>query len=114
MISVMIGLLTIVLCMGICSIVVSMVDVSNKIISVFNSINIGIGSYIAGYFSAIKRQKSGILSGVICGMLISFSIVLIGIFLNVNGTLFSKLCKMLISVVCGAIGGIKSANSHSL
>lgn len=113
-VSVVIGLFTIVLCMSICSVVVSMVDVSIKMINILNSINIGIGSYIAGYFSAIKRQKSGILSGVICGILISFSIVLLGILLNIDGGLFSKLCKTMISIICGAIGGIKSANSHSI
>lgn len=114
MLSVLIGLIVTTLCISLCAFIVSIIDTPLKVINILNSINLGIGSYVSGYVSAIKRQRSGIFSGTLCGLIISLSIVFLGIVFNIKGEMLSKVCKIVICVICGALGGIKSANSHSI
>ncbi|MCD7799904.1 MAG: TIGR04086 family membrane protein [Ruminococcus sp.] len=107
------GLTIVAVSISICALVLTLLDVSIKVISILSNICIGIGSYSAGYFSAVKGQRSGILSGSICGILIFLTIIFFGIIFNIHGNIISKISKLVICVVCGQIGGIKSANTHN-
>lgn len=107
------GLSIIALSVSLCALILTLLDVSIKAISVMSCVCLGIGSYFAGYFSAIRRQKSGILSGSICGLLIFLVIIGLGIVFNIHGSVVSKFCKLVVCVVCSQVGGIKSANTHN-
>lgn len=109
----MLGFVIILLSASICALILTFIDVPIKIVSIFSCICLGIGSYFSGYFSAIKRQKSGILSGSICGFIIFLTITVLGIILNIHTDIIYKLSKFILCIVCGQIGGIKSANCHN-
>lgn len=111
--STMLGFVIILLSASICALILTFIDVPIKIVSIFSCICLGIGSYFSGYFSTIKRQKSGILSGSICGFIIFLTITVLGIILNIHIDIIYKLSKFILCIVCGQIGGIKSANCHN-
>ncbi|MGN1411364.1 MAG: TIGR04086 family membrane protein [Oscillospiraceae bacterium] len=112
MVSSMVGMLSIFVSMCICALIVSHIDVSIKVVSLMSVMSLGIGSYIAGYLSSIKRQKIGIISGILCGIVISSIMIVFGLIFIKNFNIYNKICKVVISLICSIIGGIKSANSH--
>lgn len=112
LLSSMVGILSILIttCLG--AILVSNADVSLGIISIINILCLGIGSFVSGYLASIKRLKKGIISGTLCGLIIFTVLLLTGFILNIKFNMYSKICKLIVSVVCSIIGAVKSSNTH--
>jgi putative membrane protein (TIGR04086 family) len=110
----LVGLLAMLVCASVWAVASTLVDIPLKVLYGLNSLTLAIGGYVSGYISAIRRQKRGILSGTLCGVIVSLTVVVVGVALNVGSETITRLCKLAIGSLCGAIGGIRSANRHSI
>lgn len=114
LISCIVGVLAILCSMCICAVLVLLVDIPIKYISILCSICLAIGGYTSGYVSAIKRQKKGVLSGILCGTILFILILLLNRLLYNGYWHYNVLLKGTILIITSAIGGIKSANIHNI
>jgi putative membrane protein (TIGR04086 family) len=92
--------------------VVSNVDVNLKIVSLMNMLCLALGSFVAGYVSAIRRLQKGIVSGALCGLIISCVLMFFGTVVLQRFGILTRLCKLVTIMVCSIVGGIISANRH--
>jgi putative membrane protein (TIGR04086 family) len=114
LLSVVLGIVVILVCLCISAVVVSHVDTSLNAIRLLNFLNLGVGSYISGYVCAIKRQHRGMFSGVLCGTLIFMVLCFFSSVFNINGSTLYKVLKAIVCILCGGMGGVKSANVHKI
>lgn len=92
------------------TIILNFVPISDKILTIINII-IKIVAVFCGCLFGFKEKKSGIVKGLVCGLLYSiFSILIFGLIeksLNFNTSTF---IDMGICIVIGAICGILAVN----
>lgn len=99
------------LCLLLFSFIMTKFDASDGIVSAMSSIALCVGSYTASFLAASRQRKNGLLTGILCGVVVFVLTFLIGVvFMKVSLSMgvFSKLVMLL---VCGAIGGIIGVNS---
>lgn len=111
--SALFGIAVIFACLMGFAFVLSRINAPALLVSAFSTAALGLGTYCGGYICARKRRRSGMAMGVLCGVII-FMIVLI------IGTLFAKAAlgigaggKLVLAVVCGAVGGVVGVNTKS-
>lgn len=93
------------------SAIASVIDFSDGTFHVLSGIALCAGCFAASYTAAKRRRRYGLKTGLLCGAVI-FGVLLLGGILFVRsfsaGGFFTKL---LIIMVCSAIGGIIGVNS---
>ena len=91
----------------------SVVDFSDGAFNALSSIALCAGCFAASYTAAKRRRRDGLKTGLLCGAII-FGVLLLGGLIFVRsfsaGGFFTKL---LIIMVCSAIGGIIGVNKQS-
>lgn len=112
--SVGLGLLATVLGTCVAAWLLTLVDVPIWAIYALDYANLWLGSYASGYHCAARRQRRGILSGLLCGLGVACSVLLLAGALSVGSSAHARLCKVLVASVGGAVGGVRSANRHSV
>ena len=92
--------------------VMTRIDIGDGVLSVLTSAALCVGAYFGGYVAARKRRQSGLLMGALCG-LIMFGVIFAGsyFFAGTAGG-FSGSAKLVMTLVCGAVGGIVGVNSR--
>lgn len=111
--AVLIGFLSIMGCLFIFSIVISKIDAPSVLVTVMSTISLGIGAYFGGFICAKKRRKNGMLMGLITGGIIFFIIFLLSIIIVRSAISLTFASKLILAVVCGAIGGIVGVNAKN-
>ena len=114
LISCIVGVLAILCSMCIWAVLVLLVDIPIKYFSILCNVCLAIGGYTSGYVSAIKRQKKGVLSGILCGTILFILILLLNRLLYNGYWHYNVLLKGTVLIITSAIGGIKSANIHNI
>lgn len=109
----LVGFVIIFVCTLFFAFVITKIDVTDKVISVLSGIALCIGAYFGGFVSAKKRRKNGLFMGVLCGLFMFLIIVVIGSLFVRSVSGFSPTVKMILTLVCGAIGGVVGVNSKS-
>lgn len=66
------------------------------------------GAFSGSFFCGKHRRKKGLIEGIICGILLYFTLLIFGIIFAGS---FAGLKKLLLLVVSGAIGGVTGVNS---
>ncbi|MCM1328717.1 MAG: TIGR04086 family membrane protein [Ruminococcus sp.] len=91
----------------------SLIDFSDGAFTALSSVALCAGCFAASFTAAKRRRRNGLLTGLICGGII-FAVLLLGGLIFVRsftaGGFFSK---MLIIVICSAIGGIMGVNRQT-
>lgn len=103
----------ILLCILVFAFIISKIDVNDSIVTVLSCVALCVGAYVGGYFAAKKRRKNGLLMGVICALFMFFVILMISMFFIRTIAGFSPSLKLLLTIVCGAVGGIVGVNSKN-
>ena len=81
--------------------------------NVVSSIAISVGSFFAGFSSAKRLAKNGLIIGAICGFITFLLFTIIGIAAFKSAPSTSALIRLLIFTTSGAIGGIIGVgNAH--
>ena len=107
------GFVAVFLCVLLFAFVITKINATDKVISFMSGVALCVGAYAGGYISAKKRQKNGLLMGVLCGLFMFLIILLVGtVFVKaVSGCPPSV--KLILTLICGAIGGIVGVNSKN-
>ncbi len=93
------------------SLIAANLDLSDGIINVMSSVSLCAGCLAGGYTVAKRRRKNGLLTGVICGIIIFFAVLFAGIVFVRVFTLMGFITKFVIIIACAAIGGVIGVNS---
>lgn len=93
------------------SFVISKIDLSDDIIKLMSSISLCVGCIAAGYSVSKRRRKNGLLTGLLCGIIIFFVVLFAGILFVRTFTAMGFISKLIIILVCSAIGGVIGVNS---
>lgn len=112
-VSVFFGAVVTLACLFLFSFIMTKIDAPDGIISAMSSISICVGSYFTGFLISKKQRKNGLLTGILCGILIfciTFLISVIFVRCALSMGFFSKLVMILI---CSSIGGIVGVNSKA-
>lgn len=107
------GFVIVFICVLFFAFIITKIDATDKIISVMSGIALCVGAYAGGYISAKKRRKNGLFMGVLCGLFMFLIILIIGsVFIKaISGC--SPSVKLVLTLICGAVGGIVGVNSKS-
>lgn len=96
------------------SIIMFLAEIKYEYSSLFGTLSLAIGLFVATYFTALKKKSKGLLTGLISGS-ITFLIVLIISFILDSGTLtyntFFHLIIFLLSAIIGGILGVNKATT---
>ena len=87
------------------------IDVSDELTSVMSSLAICIGAYTGGYIASKRRRRNGLVLGALTGLIIFFIIFFAGIFFAKSSISFGFVSKLIMTVICAAVGGIIGVNS---
>ncbi len=105
------GILIILVCLLIFSFVMTKIDIPEQLVSVMTTIALCFGSYWGGYVASKNRGKNGILIGSLTGLIIFVVIFIAGVILVKSSITLGFITKLIITVICAAIGGIIGVNS---
>ncbi len=91
--------------------IASVIDLSDGTFTLMSSLALCAGCFAAGFTAAKRRGKRGIKTGLLCGAVI-FSVILpIGLIFIKGFSAGGFFTKLLIILICSAIGGIFGVNS---
>lgn len=93
------------------SFVLTKIDAPDKVIKLLSTVALGVGTYFGGYICSKRKHNKGIYRGALCGFIMFCMIVIIGAIFANTVLSFSVTSKFVLTLVCGAIGGIVGANS---
>lgn len=105
------GLLMIFVCLLGFSVIITKINAPDALVTVLSTIALCIGGYCGGYMSARKRRKNGLFMGVISGIVIFMIIVIIGTIFANTALSLSAGGKLILTMICGAVGGIIGVNT---
>ena len=93
------------------SAVAAIIDLSDRTFTLMSSFALCAGCFSAGFVYAGRRRKNGIKSGLACGAVIFAVVFLFGIIFVRSFSAGGFFTKLLIILICSAIGGIFGVNS---
>lgn len=93
------------------SAVAAAIDLSDGTFTVMSSFALCAGCFSAGAAAAKRRGRNGIRCGLICGGIIFAVTLLFGIIFVRSFSVGGFFTKMLIILICSALGGIFGVNS---
>lgn len=93
------------------SAIATIVDLSDGMFTLMSSIALCAGCFAAGYTAAKRRKKQGLRVGLACGGVIFAVTLLLGIIFVRGFSAGGFFTKLLIILVCSAVGGIIGVNS---
>ena len=108
-----VGFVVVFLCVLLFAFIITKINATDKVISFMSGIALCVGAYAGGYISAKKRQKNGLFMGILCGLFMFLIILIIGSFFVKAVSGCSPSVKLILTLVCGAVGGIVGVNSKN-
>ncbi len=108
----LIGLLVIVLCLSGFSLLTANLDASDSLVSCMAGISLCAGSFAAGFRAASHRRKHGVFMGIACGLLIYFVVFFFGLVLLGSIAGAGTFMKLVLILLCSAIGGVCGVNKR--
>lgn len=93
------------------SAIAAIIDLSDGTFSLMSSFALCAGCFSASFTAARRRGRHGIKSGLACGAVIFAAVFLFGIIFVRSFSVGGFFTKLLIIMVCSAIGGIFGVNS---
>ena len=89
----------------------SVIDLSDGAFSLMSSFALCTGCFAGGFTAAKRRGRNGIRSGLVCGAVIFAAALIFGIIFVRSFSAGGFFTKLLIIMICSAIGGIFGVNS---
>lgn len=93
------------------SFILTKIDAPDKVIKLLSTVALGVGTYFGGYVCSRHKHNRGIFRGALCGFVMFCMVVILGAIFADTVLSFSATTKLVLTLVCGAIGGIVGANS---
>lgn len=95
------------------SFLITKIDVKDFALSVMSTVALAVGAYAGGYISGKRRKRNGLFMGVLCGVFIFLIILVLSAFFSKAVESFSASAKLVVTLVCAAVGGVVGVNSKS-
>ncbi len=92
---------------------ISKIDAKDFTLSVMSTIALAVGAYVGGYISGKRRKHNGLLMGALCGVFIFLIILFLGAFFSKTVESFPASAKLVVTLICAAVGGVVGVNSKS-
>lgn len=93
------------------SLLMTRMDMDDKLLSVLTSASLCAGSFAGGLTAARRRRQNGLLMGLLCGLLIFAVIFLLSyLFAGAAGGMKGS-GKLVMTLVCGSLGGVIGVNT---
>lgn len=108
----LIGLVSSLVIILIFSIVMTMKDIPQGFVPTLSAIAVAVGGLAGGFTCAKLMKKSGLVVGIISGIILYAVLLLTGLAFGSKGVDLSTLIKLVIAVVCGGMGGIMGVNTR--
>lgn len=109
--SAFIGLLVICIFLLAFSYIMTKIDAPDGVISLMSVTALSAGAFSGSYIASKRRRQNGMLIGIAVGLIIYSCILIAGIIYTRSSGGIGFLPKLIIAVICGAIGGILGVNS---
>ena len=109
--SALFGICVTILCLIGFSAIMTRFSAPPAIVSMMANISLCVGCCVAGYTAAKKRRRYGIMTGIYCGAIIYCVVYFLGIVILGRFISFSLFTRLLMAVICSAIGGIFGINT---
>lgn len=93
--------------------IITKVDASDFVLSVMSTIALCVGAYTGGFVSGKHRRKNGLLMGILCGVFIFLTIVILSAVFSKTVESFSVPVKLILTLICAGIGGVVGVNSKN-
>lgn len=93
------------------SFILTKIDAPDNVIKLLSTVALGVGTYFGGYICSRHKHNKGIFRGALCGFAMFCIVVIFGAVFADTVLSFSATTKLILTLVCGAIGGIVGANS---
>ncbi len=94
------------------SVIITYIDVPEELMRFMSSVSLCAGCVAAGYSVSKRRRKNGLLTGILCGIVIFFTVLITGLIFVRSFTATGFFSKLIIICVCSAAGGILGVNSR--
>ena len=106
-----VGIVVILICLLIFSLFMTKFDAPEPMVSVMSSLALCVGASVGGYIAAKRRRQNGMIIGILTGIFIYCVIFFAGVIFAKNSITFSFLTKLIMTLICAAIGGVFGVNS---
>lgn len=106
-----IGMIIVIVFLLVFSFFMTKFDAPAVVISVMSSLALCIGAYTGGYIAARRRKQNGLIMGILAGISVYCIIFLLGLILAKTSMSMGFFSKLIMTLICGAIGGIIGVNS---
>ncbi len=107
-----IGVLVIVGCLLLFAAIMTKVDVPEGVMSAMSVFALCVGAFSGAYIASRKHRHNGMIIGILTGVIIYSLILIVGIIFAKSSVNFGLFSKLVITLICGAIGGIIGVNSR--
>lgn len=87
------------------------VDAAPALLSAMAGVSLSSGCFCAGFCAAKRRRRHGLRLGLLCGLLTYAAIFLAGTLLLHRLAGLPPLSKLLLALLCGAVGGVLGVNT---
>jgi putative membrane protein (TIGR04086 family) len=101
------------LCVTVFSAITAKFDLSDGVITLMSSISLCAGCFAASYTASKRKHRNGLVTGIICGGIIFFAVLLGGIIFVKGITAGGMFSKLVMIITCSSIGGIVGVNSRA-
>ena len=91
--------------------IITKIDATDFMLSVMSTVALCVGAYAGGYVSGRKRRKNGLLMGILCGVFIFLTIVVLSAIFSKTVQSFSVPVKLVLTLVCAGVGGVVGVNA---
>lgn len=99
-------------CLLLFSLLITKLDVPNSVVTLLSCISLCAGAYSAGLICSKRKRKNGLLLGLGCGIMMFFVILIFGAIFAKAAISLHFTSKLLMTLICGALGGIIGVNSR--
>ncbi|MGN0665445.1 MAG: TIGR04086 family membrane protein [Huintestinicola sp.] len=87
-------------------------DLSDSAVSVLSGISLGAGCFACASAAANRRRRHGLATGLVCGLCVFCTAMLIGAFTVKSFTAGGIVSKLLVILASSALGGIRGVNTR--
>ena len=115
LISVLIGEITTIVCLFLCSILIAKMNVPLAMTDTFVIIGASMGGVIAGYCNGRMQKEKGLLYGACSGGILVLVLILLNVIFNgfeSAGLLFVKLVLVMVFAIIGCIMGVNKKSKR--
>lgn len=92
------------------SVLMFIAEIKYEYSSLFGTLSVAIGLFIATYFTARKKGNKGLLTGLITGGVTFIIVLIISLILDNGGFTYNTIFHLIIFILSAVIGGILGVN----